>query len=72
MKKQKQIDLAIAVVALLLVVASPFCQTQVHAAWWNTAFSVVCDDAANDDEGAGQDVKFRFKLAEIWRDNAGK
>lgn len=73
MKKQKRIEVAIVLMALLLVVVSPFYNTQVRVAWWNTAFSVGCEDAANaDTTGTGEGVIFRFKLAEIWRNNTGK
>lgn len=68
MKKQKRMDIAIAVLALLLVVVTPFSKAQMQVAWWNTAFSVACDDAQTEESGAGEQVVFRFKLAQLWRD----
>lgn len=44
-----------------------------QGAWWCTAFSVVCDEAAPADkqDGDGQKIVFKWKLAEVWREIMG-
>lgn len=58
------------VTACSILLAGAFAPQQMRSAWWCTAFSVTCDEAAAPSEN-GNSVTFRCKLVDWWYEITG-
>lgn len=74
MKKWDRFSLAAVIAAACLLATAAFYPPAPRGAWWCTAFSVVCSEAAEQQDtpdAAGQTVAYRWKIAEWWQSFAG-
>ncbi|MDO4269870.1 MAG: hypothetical protein Q4C72_03000 [Eubacteriales bacterium] len=70
MKRQKRESAAAVIAAACLLLSGAFWPQAPRGAWWCTAFSITCSEAAEQNERDGETetdaVVFRWKLAEWW------
>ena len=68
-EQNKRAIIAVATACSVLL-AGAFTPPQPKSAWWCTAFSVTCDEAAAPSENSDT-VTFRCKLADWWQEIMG-
>lgn len=68
-EQNKRVIIAVATACSVLL-AGAFAPPQPKSAWWCTAFSVTCDEAAAPSENSDT-VTFRCKLADWWQEIMG-
>ena len=68
-EQNKHAIIAVATACSVLL-AGAFAPPQPKSAWWCTAFSVTCDEAAAPSENSDT-VTFRCKLADWWQEIMG-
>lgn len=65
MQKQDRKALAAVLTAVLVLFWSAFAPQSLRAAWWCTAFSITCEEAAGESRTGSDRVKFRSLLADL-------
>lgn len=67
MQKQDRKVLAAVLTAVYVLFWSAFAPQSPRAAWWCTAFSITCEEAAGKDAGNGEKIEFRSFLVDLLR-----
>ena len=65
MQKQDRKTLAAVLTAVLVLFWSAFAPQSPRAAWWCTAFSITCEEAAGESRTGSDRVEFRSLLADL-------
>ena len=65
MQKQDRKALAAVLTAVLVLFWSAFAPQSPRAAWWGTAFSITCEEAAGESRTGSDRVEFRSLLADL-------
>lgn len=65
MQKQDKKALAAVLTAVLVLFWSAFAPQSPRAAWWCTAFSITCEEAAGESRTGSDRVEFRSLLADL-------
>ena len=65
MQKQDRKALAAVLTAVLVLFWSAFAPQSPRAAWWCTAFSITCEEAAGESRTGSDRVEFRSLLADL-------
>ena len=65
MDKQDRKALAAALTACIVLFWSALAPQNARAAWWCTAFSITCEEAAGESNGNGGKPEFRCFLADL-------
>ena len=65
MQKQDRKALAAVLTAVLVLFWSAFAPQSLRAAWWCTAFSITCEEAAGVSRTGSDRVEFRSLLADL-------
>lgn len=65
MQKQDRKALAAVLTAVLVLFWSAFAPQSPRAAWWCTAFSITCEEAAGESRTSSDRVEFRSLLADL-------
>lgn len=65
MQKQDRKALAAVLTAVLVLFWSAFATQSPRAAWWCTAFSITCEEAAGESRTGSDRVEFRSLLADL-------
>ena len=66
MQKQDRKVLAAVLMAVYVLFWSAFAPQSPRAAWWCTAFSITCEEAAGESTGNGGKPEFRSFLADFF------
>lgn len=53
--------------ALTLIVTGTLYPPAPRGAWWNAAFQIVCDEAAEPRGTEGGGLEFRWAIADLWK-----
>ena len=67
MDKQDRKALAAALTACIVLFWSALAPQNARAAWWCTAFSITCEEAAGERNGNGEKIEFRSFLVDLLR-----
>lgn len=67
MQKQDRKALAAVLMAVYVLFWSAFAPQNPRAAWWCTAFSITCEEAAGESTGNGEKIEFRSFLVDLLR-----
>ena len=67
MDKQDRKALAAALTACIVLFWSALAPQNARAAWWCTAFSITCEEAAGKDAGNSEKIEFRSFLVDLFR-----
>lgn len=65
MQKQDRKALAAVLTAVLVLFWSAFAPQSLRAAWWCTAFSITCEEAAGESRTGSDRVELRSLLADL-------
>ena len=65
MQKQDRKALAAVLTAVYVLFWSAFAPQSPRAAWWCTAFSITCEEAAGESRNGSDRVEFRSLLADL-------
>ena len=67
MQKQDRKVLTAVLTAVYVLFWSAFAPQRPRAAWWCTAVSITCEEAAGKDAGNSEKIEFRSFLVDLFR-----